>query len=87
MELQSGFYFGSIPAQKPGKTVQYKITAIDNSPQQNVNNTKVYSYVVALEYQPGQGIIPLIGISGVIIVAVVVALRAAAMHRQKYDQI
>ena len=87
MQFQSGLYSGSIPAQQPGKTIQYKITAIDNSPQQNTNTTRVYSYVVALEYQPGQGLLPLIGISGVIIVAVIVALRAAAMHRQKYDQV
>ncbi len=87
MQFQSGLYIGSIPAQQPGKTIQYKITAIDDSPQQNTNTTRVYSYVVALEYQPGQGILPLIGISGIIIVAVIVALRAAAMHRQKYDQV
>ncbi|MFX0086548.1 MAG: hypothetical protein ACFFAU_12830, partial [Candidatus Hodarchaeota archaeon] len=87
MQFQSGLYIGSIPPQNPGKTIQYKITAIDNSPQQNSNTTNIFQYVIALEYSPGQGIIPLIGISGIIVGAVVIALRAASMHRQKYDQV
>jgi hypothetical protein len=87
MTFEAGTYAGSIPPHSPGKTIHYKITATDNSEQQNYNTTEIFTYVIALEYQPGQGILPLIGISGVLIIAVLGALKAAGMHRQKYDQV
>ncbi len=87
MIFDAGTYTGSIPPYSPGKTVQYKITATDDSDQQNSNTTEIFTYVIALEYQPGQGIIPLIGISGILIAAVIVAKLLTGMHKQKYDQV
>ena len=65
--------------------IGYKITAVDNN--ENSNTTEEYEYAVALEYIQGQGLLPLVGVSGVLVVAVVIAFLLRGMHRQKYDQI
>lgn len=85
MSLISGLYVGTIPPQDEGLTIWYKIIAYDY--EGNWNDTDLFSYTIAIEYRPGQGLLPLLGISAIIIIAVVVALRTMGMHRIKYDQV
>ncbi len=85
MVSEFGQYTGSIPPQRAGKMIKYKITAVDNN--ENSNTTEEYEYTIALEYIQGQGLIPLVGVSGVLVAAVVIAFLLRGMHRQKYDQV
>ncbi len=87
MNQSFGFFRGTIPPQKSGKTIKFKIGAYDNAPLANYNETEIFEYFVSLEYIQGQGLIPLIGISGIVVVAIVIAFKSGALHRQKYDQI
>ncbi len=85
MSLAYGLYRAVIPPQDGGKTIEYKIIAYDDSA--NVNTSEIYSYYITKPYAIGQGILPLIIVGGVLVVAVVLALRSRALHRQKYDQV
>ena len=90
MNISYGLFKGTIPPQKQGTKVRYKIFAWDDAPSPNYNvhyNETEDNYVVQVEYVPGQGILPLIGVSGILIVAVIIALKSGALHRQKYDQV
>ncbi|MHA2363088.1 MAG: hypothetical protein ACXAC7_03960 [Candidatus Hodarchaeales archaeon] len=87
MEFSFGSYTGSIPpnATKEGTTIDYMIFAYDDSG--NVNNTETFSFDIAPEYQKGQGLIPLLGGGIVVIAAIIVAVKTAGLHKQKYDEI
>ncbi|MFX0210495.1 MAG: hypothetical protein ACFFDT_31235, partial [Candidatus Hodarchaeota archaeon] len=63
----------------------YQIIASDDA--RNVNKSEILSYYITKEYVPGQGILPLIIVGGILIVPVVLALRSRTLHRQKYDQV
>ncbi|PWI48938.1 hypothetical protein CEE45_04200 [Candidatus Heimdallarchaeota archaeon B3_Heim] len=87
MDMAYGLYKASIPPQKQGTTVEYKITAYDDATPENFNTSEVYSYTVAVEYSPGQGLVPLFLGGGVLIAAVILALKSGALHRLKYDEV
>ncbi|MHA1976917.1 MAG: hypothetical protein ACW98I_08470 [Candidatus Hodarchaeales archaeon] len=87
MEQAYGLYKASIPPHKQGTTVEYKITAYDDADTENSNTSEVYSYTVAVEYSPGQGLVPLFLGGGVLIAAVILALKSGALHRLKYDEV
>ncbi|MHA2297741.1 MAG: hypothetical protein ACXADA_17060 [Candidatus Hodarchaeales archaeon] len=87
MTFGYGQYTGTIPSEvhSPSITIYYKITATDM--EGNSNTTEILSYVIALQYQPGQGLIPLLGLSGLAVGAIAIAFFTRGMHRQKYDKI
>ena len=87
MNFSYGFYKGTIPPHKQGTTVKYKIYAWDDVTPPNYNVSIEYSYNISVEYVPGQGILPLVGVSAILIIAVIIALKSGAIHRQQYDQI
>lgn len=87
MSLSYGLYRAKIPPQEGGMTIEYKIIAYDDASPRNVNVSEVYSYYITKEYVPGQGILPLAIVGGVLIVTVFIALRSRTLHRQKYDQV
>ncbi|MFX1282971.1 MAG: hypothetical protein ACFFB5_04915 [Promethearchaeota archaeon] len=87
MNQSFGFYRGTIPPQKSATTVKFKIGAYDDAPLANYNESEIFEYFVSIEYIQGQGLLPLIGISGIIVVAIVIALKSGALHREKYDQV
>ena len=87
MESAYGLYKASIPPHKQGTTVEYKITAYDDANPENFNTSEVYRYTVAVEYSPGQGLVPLFLGGGVLIAAVILALKSGALHRIKYDEV
>lgn len=80
-----GVYTATIPPQAEGSTIQYQIYAYDSAGNANVSET--FSYEVSIEYHPGQGIIPFLGASAILIGAVIIALKTTSMHRQKYDEV
>ena len=87
MEMAYGLYKASIPPQKQGTKIEYKITAYDDANPENFNTSEVYSYTVAVEYAPGQGLVPLFLGGGVLIAAVILALKSGALHRLKYEEV
>ncbi len=87
MKSAYGLWKASIPPQKQGTKVEYKITAFDDADPPNSNTSEIFSYTVAVEYSPGQGLIPLFLGGGVLIAAVILALKSGALHRLKYDEV
>lgn len=87
MVYQSGMHRAIIPAQEGGLTIYFKIYAWDDASPANMNISEIFSYYITKDYVRGQGIVPLLIVGGFLVVAVVIALRTRAMHRQKYDQI
>jgi len=85
MGYQIPLFYASIPPQSEGKVITYKIIAYDDS--NNWNQSVEFSYTVLTEYKPGQGVIPLVGLLGLGIGVVVIALKTTGMHKQKYDQV
>ena len=75
MKFEEDTYIGTIPssAHTLGETIQYKISVTDSSEQANSNTSEVYSYITALEYSPGQDLIPLLELGGILEAAVIVA--------------
>ncbi|UCE12997.1 MAG: hypothetical protein JSV04_12495 [Candidatus Heimdallarchaeota archaeon] len=80
-----GLYSASIPPQAEGASIEYKIIAYDVAG--NFNSSEIYSYQVAVGYHAGQGLIPFVGAAGILIAAIVIALKTTGLHRQKYDQV
>ncbi len=87
MQPAYGLYKASIPPQAQGTKVEYKVTAYDDAEPRNFNTSEIYSYTVAVEYSPGQGLVPLFLGGGVLIAAVILALKSGALHRLKYDEV
>jgi hypothetical protein len=87
MQLAYGTFTGSIPPQNQGTEIQYKIIAYDDATPGNFNTSAIFKYIVVVEYSPLQSIVPLTLVGGVLIVAIFLALRSRALHRQKYDQV
>jgi hypothetical protein len=86
MNFGFGSFTGTIPGPQPaGATIEYKIIAYDDSG--NFNFTESFFYTIDIEFNPGQGLIPLVGITFILGAAVVLAGRAKGMFSQKYDKI
>ncbi|UCG01504.1 MAG: hypothetical protein JSW11_18045 [Candidatus Heimdallarchaeota archaeon] len=80
-----GVYTATIPPQAEGSTIQYQIFAYDSAG--NFNVSEIFSYEVSIEYHLGQGIIPFLGASAILVGAVIIALKTTGLHRQKYDEV